>query len=176
MPRVERFLNSLIPFIITLVILGAFSVQILGHETPCPLCYLQRAGMLAAGIGFLLNLRFGVHVSHYGLALFSTFYGASVALRQMLLHICPGTPPFGSPFLGLSLYTWSFFVHAALILAVALLLFLFKPHHSHNRMNRWETIVTLLFFLMVLGNILSTYLQCDLGPCADVLATPPSNS
>ena len=176
MVSVERFLNSLIPFIIFLIILGAFAVQVFAHEVPCPLCYLQRVGMIGAGIGFLLNLRFGSHMSHYGLVLLSAFYGGSVALRQMLLHICPGTALFSFPILGVSLYTWSFFIHAAFVVAVALLLFLFRPNQPHSRMSRWEKTVTILFFLMVSGNILSTYLQCELGPCADVVATSDTGS
>ncbi len=176
MSSIERFLNSLIPFIVTLVILAAFALQVFVHEVPCPLCYLQRVGMIAAGIGFLLNLRFGVHMSHYGLVLFSAFFGGFVALRQMFLHICPGTPPFGTPFLGLSLYTWSFFIHVSFVLAVAFLLFLFRQNEPHTRMTKWEKTVLSLFFVMVLGNILSTYLQCELGPCADIVTTPATQA
>lgn len=172
----ERFINSLVPFIVTLVILAAFSIQLFAHETPCPLCYLQRVGMIAAGIGFLLNLRFGVHMSHYGLVLVSAFFGGFVALRQILLHICPGSTTFGSPILGVSLYTWSFFIHVAFVVAVAILLFVFKQNQPRTRMTSWEKTVLLLFFVMVLGNVLSTYLQCELGPCQDVVENPASPS
>ena len=46
------------------VLLVAFYYQLAQGELPCPLCLLQRAGFVAAGIGFLLNLRCGGVPAH----------------------------------------------------------------------------------------------------------------
>ena len=103
-------LNLLLIFIICSVLMGAFYIQFVEHETPCPLCMLQRAGMVGVALGALLNLRFGISPAHYALSLLSCLTGGLVALRQISLHVCPQFPTFGIPVLGLSLYTWSFLV------------------------------------------------------------------
>ena len=88
------------------VLLGAYYMQFVMGEFPCPLCLLQRLGMLGVGFGAMLNLRYGVRPAHYGVSLISAVFGASVSVRQILLHIVPGTGAYGTPVLGLHLYTW----------------------------------------------------------------------
>jgi hypothetical protein len=41
-----------------------------------------------------------------GIAILSALVGAVASSRQVLLHILPGDAGFGSPLLGLHLYTW----------------------------------------------------------------------
>ena len=55
-----------------------------------------------------MNLIYGLRPYHYALAIFAALMGGGAAIRQILLHICPGFPTFGIPFWGLNLYTWSF--------------------------------------------------------------------
>jgi disulfide bond formation protein DsbB len=164
-------LNAVLVFILCGVLLSAFGVQFLEHEEPCPLCMLQRVAMLGVAIGALFNLKFGIHASHYGLSLLSSLVGGTVALRQISLHVCPGMPGFGIPVLGLSLYTWSFIVFACSILSVALLMvFLYPDHTSTHKSYSLTTIgktAFVLTFLIALGNVITTYLQCGLGPCTD---------
>ena len=64
--------------------------------------------------------RYGVR-PHYGVPLAVAILG-TVAGRQVLLHVLPGDPGFGTPLLGYHLYTWSFlaFVCIGLILSVML--------------------------------------------------------
>ncbi len=42
------------------IVTGAYIFQFVLHELPCPLCLLQRIGMLGAAFGLLLNVRFGL--------------------------------------------------------------------------------------------------------------------
>lgn len=168
--EIERILNALVIIIITAILLSAFGVQLIMHEEPCPLCFLQRLGMLSVGSSLLLNLWFGIRPSHYGLALLSSIIGGSVALRQISLHACPGVPAFGIPILGLSLYTWSFLIFTCCILAVAILLFLYNPKKSGEipgRFSYLEKAACALLFFSAAANILSAFLQCGLGPCVE---------
>jgi len=167
----ERNLNALVVIILSGVLLGAYGVQIFMHEQPCPLCLLQRLGMIGVAVGALLNIWFGVHMSHYGLSLLSALMGGLVALRQISLHVCPGFGEFGLPVLGLSLYTWSFIVFVCVVLSVALLLFLYDPAERQElsiRLNGWCKLAFSLMFFVALANIITTLIQCGLGPCADV--------
>lgn len=167
---VERNLNALLVVIIGGVLLGGFGVQILWREQPCPLCMLQRLAMLGVATSALLNVWFGVRMSHYALGLIFCVIGGFVALRQISLHVCPGSASYGLPVLGLSLYTWSFFVFVCSIVAIALLLFLYDPQKSnqeHPIINFWEKVAFMLIFATALGNIVSTLMICGLGPCVD---------
>lgn len=170
MPNLERNLNATVVLILSGVLLSAFGVQFLWHERPCPLCLLQRLGMIGVSVGLLLNVWCGIRMAHYGLALLAALAGGFVALRQISLHVCPGTVPFGLPVLGLSLYTWSFIVFVCVVLSVALLLFLYDPEKSENEalpVNGYCRFVSGFIFLVALANVVTTFMQCGFGPCVD---------
>lgn len=170
MVSLQRNLNILLILILSGVLLGAFSVQIFFHEEPCPLCMLQRMGMLGVATGALMNLSFGINPKHYGLILLSSIFGGFVALRQITLHVCPGLPAYGSPVLGLSLYTWSFFIFTCCILGTAVLLLLYdtKQGEEDQLEGRWlGKLAFLIIFLIAFANIFTTYMQCGFGPCGD---------
>jgi disulfide bond formation protein DsbB len=162
-------LNALVILIISGVLVAAFGVQLFMGEQPCPLCFLQRLGMVGAAIGLVMNLRFGIKAKHYGLTLLSCVLGAGVAIRQTVLHICPSEPSFGMPVLGLSLWVWSFLVFVCTILAVAILLFLFEsnaPEEKIQKMNWFSKISVWILALVVFFNILTALHLCGLGPCS----------
>lgn len=167
----ERFLNALISLTLNGVMLAAFGVQFIAHETPCPLCLLQRLGMIAVSTGALLNLKFGIRTTHYGLMLLASLAGGFVALRQISLHVCPGFPGFGIPVLGLSLYTWSFIIFVCCVLAVALLLLLYDQEEHLTppaKLSAWEWVVFGFALFIAAANALAAFFQCGLGPCSDV--------
>lgn len=168
MNEFARILNATVILILTGILLAAFGVQFIEHELPCPLCMLQRSCMIAAAIGFLMNLKFGIKIRNYGLCLISSLVGGSVALRQITLHICPGFSTFGIPVLGLSLYTWSFLIFACIVLSVSLLLFLYRSSQEQPvKMTLLDNIAFGSLFFIVFANIFSTYYQCGFGPCSE---------
>jgi disulfide bond formation protein DsbB len=139
-------------------------------ELPCPLCLLQRAALAAAGLGFLLNVRFGVRPLHYGLVVMAALVGAAVAMRQILLHIAPGDPGFGSPLLGLHFYTWAFIAFAGIIFGVAVLLSLpssMDPAPATQQHGRLVGMVMLAFALLIAANLVSALLECGFSQCPD---------
>jgi len=165
----ERHLNAFMATVISGVLWGALAIQFFKHEEPCPLCLLQRLGMLGVAAGILMNLKFGIRKAHYALALISALFGGFVALRHISLHICPGFPTFGHPFWGLSLYTWSFFVFASSIAYIALLLLIFdqKTDKKESIKRNWcDHLAFILVFLVTLTNIFTTLWKCGLGPCS----------
>lgn len=170
MTDIQRNLNGLVIVILAGVLLSAYGVEFIWHEIPCPLCMLQRLCMISAALGCLLNLRFGIHMSHYGLTLLSCIAGGTVALRQISLHVCPGMPEFGFPVLGLSLYTWSFVVFVCTALAVALLLFFYDPLKDSAesfQFSKFGKLVFALLFSVAAANVITTFLHCGFGPCQD---------
>ncbi|WP_202962601.1 disulfide bond formation protein B [Candidatus Arsenophonus nilaparvatae] len=57
---------------ISVTLIVAFYYQIILHEIPCPLCLLQRVGIIMIGIGFLFNLIFGINQLHYSIIILSS--------------------------------------------------------------------------------------------------------
>ena len=159
-------LNVLALAVITAILGGAFAEQLFLGELPCPLCLLQRAGLIAVGLGFLLNLRFGIQPAHYGVALLGSLVGAVGSMRQILLHIAPGDPGYSGTFFGWHLYTWSFLSFVCLMIGIGILLLGAGQNRFHFR-GRTSGIVMLAFVLIVLANLVSTLLECGLTQCAD---------
>ena len=169
MSRTEVNLNTLLILIISGILLAAYGVQFIYKEEPCPLCMLQRLGMIGVTCGAALNLCFGTRTTHFGFMLLSALVGGCVALRQISLHVCPGFPHFGIPVLGMSLYTWSFLIFACVVLYVAILLFLHedKDQEPVLPLSRLSFLAIGAVFFLCLANFISTLLSCGLGPCAD---------
>lgn len=136
------------------------------NELPCPLCWLQRFGFLAMAYGFILNLRYGFRASHYAIVIISALFVAAVALRQIGLHVIPGSPGFASPILGLHLYTWCFIIAVAGIFITALVLSLDKQYVSQSNISKSFTqILFSLLTIIFMINILSIFIQCGFAAC-----------
>src|SRR5579862_2934195 len=85
-------LASLFELVAVITVLAmTLLLQFVFNELPCPLCLLQRIGFVGIAYGLLLNLRFGFKPSHYAVVILSGLFTAFVALRQIALHVIPGT-------------------------------------------------------------------------------------
>jgi len=164
-------LNIIALFGICLTLLMAFYYQLFLNEIPCPLCQLQRVGLTMVGFGFALNCRFGVKPSHYGLIILSAILGASISLRQILLHIQPGDPGFGSAIFGIHMYSWGFVAFVVTIIFSALMLFWRNKYVNFQQDIRSKQMVTfahlaiLLLLILSVGNLLTDVLACGFAPC-----------
>lgn len=167
----ERFSTILELTGIMAMLLMASVFQFFLNELPCPLCLLQRLGFFAVSFGFLLNLRFGFRPSHYAIIILSALFTSFVALRQIALHIVPGTGAYGDPIFGLHLYTWSFII-SMLIAVVTTVLLGFDRQYVINKPipPRIRSIARVLFFtclLLLAVNIVSVFMQCGFDACPE---------
>jgi disulfide bond formation protein DsbB len=170
MAALARTLNALGLLGVCAVLLFAFYWQVARGELPCPLCLLQRAAFVGAGLGFLLNVRFGSSESHYGVTIVSALAGAAFAARQVLLHIVPGTGSYGSALYGWHFYTWALVAFFLIALFAAALLFIeaqFVEGVRETRPSGAAQALGWLFVLVAVGNAASTLLECGFGPCPD---------
>jgi disulfide bond formation protein DsbB len=155
---------------IALVLVTAFTAQILLGELPCPLCLLQRVLFSMLAIGPILNIRFGSRPSHYALSLLAAVAGTVVSARQILLHIMPGDPGYGSALLGYHYYTWAFVGFAAAIVLIAVVL-LFDDRLRDVAPARPAGPFAHGAVLLVIGltaiNVMSTVLECGFAACPD---------
>jgi disulfide bond formation protein DsbB len=164
-------------WVLVLILAAAFGFQLIAGEPPCPLCVVQRIALMMCALGPLYMLRqtrrgvFAVRAiaAGSGIAIISAVLGAVVSTRQVLLHILPGDPGFGSPFLGLHLYTWCLIAFISQIAASGLMLIGSAWLKEEERISWRMTNVTAgAFVVLVVGNLLSVIAEAgfhwDLPP------------
>ena len=165
MIRLARSLNATMILVLVGVLIAAYYQQFTKHEVPCPLCILQRLAMISAALGCFMNLRYGIKPYHYTLTLVSAMVGGAVSLRQICLHICPGSPTFGMPVFGLSLYTWAFFTFVGVLFVTGLLLTLIRSEDRGEKMNGYELFASITLILITVSNLATCFLECQFGFC-----------
>ena len=166
----NRSLDTLALFALSGVLLAAFYYQLALGELPCPLCALQRVGFIVAGVGLILNLRVGYSPAHYGLVLLTSVVAASASLRQIALHIVPGTGHYGSALFGMHFYTWAFVGYGALVAYVGVMLLLEARAPVRERVQPAGPSAQLacwLFVALAAANVAAFLLECGFGPCPD---------
>ena len=163
-------LNALGLYAVALVLAAAFAAQVLLEELPCPLCRLQRVLFAMLAVGPILNVRFGPRPSHYALSLLAAAAGVVVSGRQVLLHIMPGDPGYGSALVGLHYYSWALIGFAAAIALIAVML-LFDRQFDEDPAQPRPAAVAQVAVWLVIGltvlNVVSTLLECGFAACAD---------
>ena len=129
--RIELLILHVCVLAISVVLLGAFWIQFVGGEYPCPLCLLQRMAMILTAIGSIFVITHGHYARiqgfsvmglGYGMSLLAAVVGMMISSRQILLHIAPDDPGYGSPVLGMHLYTWALIVFVMVIIVSGLML------------------------------------------------------
>lgn len=175
----SRRLNALGMLAVCVVLIAAYVYQFLLYELPCPLCLLQRVGFVAVGFGLGLNLLYGPAPRHYAVVLVAALFGISVSVRQILLHIVPGTGHYGSPVLGLHYYTWAGICFFLIIAGTTIMLL--SEQQYENESPEAETPrfggdplakgAFVLMLVLALANAATTLLECGPGICDD----PPTD-
>lgn len=156
---------------IVIVLLIAIVLQFLLGELPCPLCLLQRVGLFAIAVSLLMNLRFGFKPVHYTFTILFAVYTGFVALRQIALHIVPGTGAYGAAFLGFHLYTWVFIIAVVIIIYAAIILGCNVQYKVGSSLTKWQQGTMYLLFavvgMLLLTNVVLTIMECGLSQCPD---------
>lgn len=130
MPRVYLMAATANAWVLILVLVLAFVVQFMSGELPCPLCVMQRVGLMLCALAplyLLISQRDGevmvrdVAVAG-GIGVVAGLVGAAASARQIMLRILPNDPGFGHAVFGLHLYTWCLIAFLAQIAASGLML------------------------------------------------------
>jgi disulfide bond formation protein DsbB len=172
--KIIKILNAVDALGLGFLLIIAFAMQIILHELPCPLCILQRIGILGIAFGFLLNVQFKIHPGHYTLSLLAALLTAAMSVRQIFLHVIPGDPGYGLPIFGIHLYTWVFLLCVGVIIYIAIILSIF-PQYSNVQASklRGKTLQILkhltfvVVFSLTIFNGIATYLECGFKACPE---------
>jgi len=157
---------------ICLIIAAAFYYQLFLDELPCPLCLLQRMGLLAIAFGFMLNLRYGAHPGHYGLSLLAAVLTGLIALRQVSLHI-NDPEGYGSAVLGLHMYTWVFVIAVVAVIYIAIVMSyagqyaLKQSADTSIAFQRFSWLAFVVLSVMLFADVATVLLECGLQECPD---------
>jgi disulfide bond formation protein DsbB len=167
--EVMIFLNIVALYLVSGLLIAAFVFEFGRDELPCPLCLLQRIALTGMAAGLILNLRFGLSPRNYGLILLAASAGIVFAVRQVLLHIAPGDPGYGSTVLGLHYYTWCAIVFGiAIVLTGFVLLFDEQFERSGpRRIGVFAGLAIVLAIGITLANVAATLLECGFHACPD---------
>ena len=155
---------------LSLPLLGAFWVQFVWKEAPCPLCLLQRMCMILAGIGVVWILTAEGATNRvadqlrwsqgFAISVLAATLGLCISLRQMLLHIAPDDPGFGTPVLGYHLYSWAFGIFVMTLLCSGVSLMMTRSlsqtddASKSSMLARFTRISIWMFGLVILANML----------------------
>ncbi|MEX1210707.1 MAG: disulfide bond formation protein B [Candidatus Nanopelagicales bacterium] len=180
----SRVINILALFGLILVLAGSLHLQFGVGEQPCPLCIVQRSGMIGLAVGPMMNLLWGMSPRNYALSILAAVVGAAGSTRQILLHIAdPNDPGYGPEVFGWHLYTWAFVTFLVGIVGCTMLILWQAPFRAGDRgvlkdpgkmrpivtgMVIWLSIMVSLwvtFDLIAVGA--SVIPECGLGPCPD---------
>lgn len=167
-PRQAVTLNALALYGISAVLLVAFYWQLAYDELPCPLCLLQRVAFAALAVGPILTIRHGPSPHHLGLVVIAAALGAVISSRQVLLHILPGDPGYGSALLGLHFYSWAFVTFAGALIATGAMLVFFPQKTGEGKppaTSLIEHAAVWLVMALVALNALSVLLECGFSAC-----------
>lgn len=168
MSRLYIYANAANAWALGLVLLAAFAAQFLAGEPPCPLCVLQRVALMQAAIGpcyvLLCSRRSGLTARDIAggasMTILASLLGAAVSTRQILLHILPGDPGFGSAVLGYHMYTWCMVVFTCNILAAGVQLAgLHWFQSGPYRAVRLAPATTAMVVVLLIANIISTFAE-----------------
>lgn len=170
-PDQSKFLNALGLIAIDTVLVLAFVDQLWFRDLPCPLCILQRVGFIAAGFGIALNLLFGARPSHYGITILGACAGAVISVRQILLHIVPGSGSYGNAIFGLHLYSWALIFFALMVVGTGIMLLFDRQFATEakagDKLQLLPVMALATFFVLAAGNVISTLSICGLGNCPE---------
>ncbi len=186
----SRLINIAALFGLILVLAGSLHLQFGVGEQPCPLCIVQRSGMIGLAVGPMMNLLWGMNPRNYALSILAAVVGAAGSTRQILLHIAdPNDPGYGPTVLGWHLYTWALVTFLVGIVGCAILILWQAPFRAGDEgvlrdpgnmrpvvtgAVIWLSIMVIAwvtFDLIVVG--LSVIPECGLGPCPD---DPPNTT
>ena len=156
--------------VICMIICGSLFIQFVWKEFPCPLCMTQRISMVLCAMAQAsmicsIRLERRLHWRNFvlgqGMTLCAALAGACMSIRQILLHIVPPDPGYGTPIFGLHIYTWALLVFVAEIVVVTINLLLAPKNTEEIELpfGWFSRTVLVLFAVAILGLAVGTFIE-----------------
>ncbi len=95
--QVMRLINLVALVGLLGVLAGSLFLQFGVGEQPCPLCLVQRSGMIGLAVGPIMNLMWGLRPAHYAISILAALMGSAGSVRQICCTSSRTTPDTGRP-------------------------------------------------------------------------------
>ena len=147
---------------------GAVWLGVAHGESPCILCWAQRASMVLIGLVGLFVLRYGPRPRYLGMTVLLGAWGVFMALRHSALHLARDVGQgFAAPYFGVHTYVWSGFIHWVVLGVIGVLLLLLReePAAAGSRdPGRVGRLAMGLFLAVVGANALQAFITTGPPP------------
>ncbi|MDI1352492.1 MAG: disulfide bond formation protein B, partial [bacterium] len=103
-----------------------------------------------------------------GVMILATLLGLAVSIRQIFIHLGPHDSGYGTPFLGMYLYSWSAVGYLIILILIACALIFDKGFDSSYKTDN-KIVFALMGILLILifTNGVSTFIECGWYICPD---------
>jgi disulfide bond formation protein DsbB len=106
---------------------GAVVLGVAFGETPCILCWSQRASMALMALAGIFVLRYGPRPRYLGTVVLLGIWGLHMATRHSSLHLARDVGQgFAAAYLGAHTYVWAWVTHWVVLAVLAVLLLLLR--------------------------------------------------
>jgi disulfide bond formation protein DsbB len=160
-PRLRGVLAWVVIALVAAPVGGAVLLGVVHGDTPCILCWAQRASMTLIALVGLFVLRYGPRPRYLGMAILLAGWGMFMALRHAALHLARDIGQgFAAPILGIHTYAWSWIIHfVALVVIGKLLLFQREEPLAPGirELTRTGRAAVILFVVVVAANALQAF-------------------
>lgn len=148
---------------LTVIPVGAavFVLGFVNGDSPCVMCWEQRAGMAIIALIGIFVIRYGPRPKYIGLSVLVGAWGIFMGLRHTGMHAARDVGQgFSIEILGAHTYTWSLFIFWACIVTMGLLLMSLKQSdHSEGprTLGPLEKLAVIFFMVVSAGNIVQAF-------------------
>ena len=156
-------LLSVAVLILSIVPVGT-AVFLLGFvygDSPCVMCWEQRAGMALIALVGLFILRYGPRPKYIGLGVLVAAWGVFMGLRHVGMHAARDVGQgFSIEILGAHTYTWSLLIFWVSVATMGLLLLMMKEQDTTDAPRTLRpigTLATIVFLVVIAGNIVQAF-------------------
>jgi disulfide bond formation protein DsbB len=156
-------LLALAVLVLTLVPVGA-AVFVLGFvygDSPCVMCWEQRAGMALVALVGLFVLRYGPRPKYIGLSVLVGAWGVFMALRHTGMHAARDVGQgFSLEIWGAHTYTWALFIFWVCVVTMGVLLMTMKQSDisaGHRVLRPLEKLAMAVFLVVIAGNVVQAF-------------------
>ncbi len=170
--RSERLYTCLAVLVLALAVgpvgSAAYWLGFVQGESPCVLCWAQRAGMALIALTGVLILRFGPRPRYVGLGVLIALHGVFMGLRHSSLHLVRDIGQgFAAEILGAHTYTWSVAIFWAAAVAMGLLLLLMPDGEARGAVRepgRLGRLAIYAFLVAAAGNAAQAFMSTGPPP------------
>ncbi len=130
-------------------------------DSPCVMCWEQRAGMAIIALIGLFVLRYGVRPKYVGLSVLVGAWGIFMGLRHTGMHAARDVGQgFSVEVLGAHTYTWSLFIFWACVMTMGVLLMAVKESDGSAAprvLRPLDRLAVGVFLVVIAGNMVQAF-------------------